>query len=74
MHVKQLELGHTARGAADAVVTNEYSKENLTGKRIVVLAVMEDDGELSLTSGPFSYTVRTNTFTEAGRSLLVSCT
>jgi hypothetical protein len=37
--------GHTARGAADAVMKNEYSKETLTAKSIVFLAVMADDSE-----------------------------
>jgi hypothetical protein len=38
-------------------MTNEYSKENPTGRSIiVVLAVMADNSELSLASGPFSYT------------------
>jgi hypothetical protein len=45
-------LGHTARGAADVGMTNEYSKENLIGESKVILAVMTDDSkeELSLVS------------------------
>lgn len=61
-------VGHAARGAADASMTNENSKENLTGRSRGVLAVMADDSELTLISGPFSYTVLVHRLPGAGRS------
>jgi hypothetical protein len=40
-------VSHTTRGAADAMMTNEYWKENLTGRSKVVLAAMADDSALT---------------------------